>query len=77
MDIRLDILKAYVAECVTTNFDKIGIDADEIVSTKATEMLAEILVIIRNEKLTDFEVVEKIVNIFENNNIRCFGRHDF
>ena len=77
MDIRLDILKAYVAECVIQNFDKTGIDADEIVSTKTTEMLAEVLIAIRDEALTDFDVVEKIVNIFEANNIKCYGRHDF
>lgn len=40
-------------------------------------MLAEVLIAIRDETLTDFDVVEKIVNIFEQNNIKCFGRHDF
>lgn len=77
MDIRIELLKAYVTEAVATHFEKLNIDADEIVSTKAINMLSEVLIAIRDDSLTDFDVVEKIVCMFEKNNIRCGTRHDF
>ena len=77
MDIRLEVLKAYVEDAVVANFQKLNIDADEIVETRATEMLSEVLIAIRDDSLTDFDVVDKIVSVFEKNNITCLGRHDF
>ena len=48
----------------------------EIEST-ALRMLSEIHKAILNEELSDFDVVEEIVNIFERNGENCGIRHDF
>ncbi len=77
MNIKLELLKAYVTETVAEKFYELNIDADEIVNTKATEMLAKILIAVRDASLSDFDVVEKIVSVFEENNITCLDRHDF
>lgn len=77
MNIRLELLKACIAETVAENFNRLNIDVNEIVDTKATQMLSEVLIAVRDSSLSDFDVVEKIVVMFEENNITCLGRHDF
>ena len=77
MNIKLDLLKGYVTDAIANRFAELNIEADEIADTKATEMLAEILSAVRDETLGDFDVVEKIVCVFEENHIACLGRHDF
>lgn len=40
-------------------------------------ILKQIIKTIRNDKLTDFEIVEEIVCLFEKYDIDCNGQHDF
>ncbi len=41
------------------------------------ELLKQVIKIIRNNKLSDFEIVEEIVCLFEKYDIDCNGQHDF
>ena len=77
MNIKLELLKNEIAELVINRLDDLDIDADSIIETTAASVLAEIQGCIKNEKLSDFEVVEEIVSIFEKHNISSGSRHDF
>ena len=77
MDIKLELLKSSIAEIVTSNIENLDIDVSEIADTVAISMLSEILSVIKDETLSDFEIVERIVTIFENKDISTGLCHDF
>ncbi|MGN0106352.1 MAG: hypothetical protein ACI4A5_01480 [Hominilimicola sp.] len=53
-------------------------DFIETADAKAVEVLEKIkIVLYRHEELSDFEIVEEIVNIFGKYNIHTGGCHDF
>ena len=58
-------------------YRKREINADEIADSVAIKALDEIKSLICNDELDDFDVVEKIVCIFEKYNIDAGIRHDF
>ncbi len=77
MNIKHELIINHIAEAVKEVIE--GKITEELPSanTKALEILEEIKKIIRDDTLTDFEVVEEIVCIFERNGIDCDSRHDF
>ncbi|MBQ4542637.1 MAG: hypothetical protein IJA19_00565 [Clostridia bacterium] len=77
MNIKLELLKGYISDIINCNLEDFEIDASEIADTVAIKMLCEIQSIIKNENYSDFEAVEKIVCIFEDNKIDFGFRHDF
>ena len=77
MDIKLELLKSSIADLVTSNIENLDIDVDKIADTVAISMLQEILSVIKDDTLSDFEIVERIVIIFENKNISTDLCHDF
>ena len=77
MNIKLELLKSYIKDYIDNNLQDFEIDASEIADSKAINILAEIQNIIRNENYSDFDVVEKIVCIFEKYGIDAGFRHDF
>ncbi len=77
MDIKLELLKNYISDFINNNLEDFEIDASQIADTLAINMLREIQSIITDEECSDFEAVEKIVCLFENNNIDFGFRHDF
>jgi len=77
MNIKLELLKSYIKDYIDNNLQDFEIDASEIADSKAINILAEIQNIIRNENYSDFDVVEKIVCIFEKYSIDAGFRHDF
>jgi len=77
MDIKLELLKTYISDYINNNMEDFEIDADKIADGVAINMLREIQNIIRDESNSNFDVVEKIVCVFEKNNIDFGFRHDF
>lgn len=77
MNIKNEILKSYIYDCINNKINDFVVDADGITNTIATDMLEEIQSIIKNENYTDFDVVEKIVCIFEKYGVDFGNRHDF
>lgn len=77
MKIKLELLKSYIKDYINNNLQDFEIDASEIANTVAIDILTEIQNIIRNEAYSDFDVVEKIVCIFEKYSIDSGFRHDF
>ena len=77
MDIKLELLKSSVAELVTSNIENLDIDVSPVADTVAISMLREILSVIKDDTLSDFEIVERIITIFENKDISTGLCHDF
>ena len=77
MNIKLELLKTYISDYINNNMEDFEIDADKIADGVAINMLWEIQNIIRDESNSDFDVVKKIVCVFEKNNIDFGFRHDF
>ena len=77
MNIKTELLKSYIAEFVKSEIEDFEIDASQIADTTAIQMLSKIQTVIKNESYSDFDVVEKIVCIFEKYNIDSGSRHDF
>ncbi len=77
MNIKLELLKRNIRDYIDSNLHDFEIDASEIADTTAINMLSEIQNIIRNETYSDFDVVEKIVCVFEKYRIDTGSRHDF
>lgn len=77
MDIKLELLKSSIADLVTSNIENLDIDVSQIADTVAISMLREILSVIKDDTLSDFEMVEQIVTIFQDKNISTGLCHDF
>ncbi len=77
MKVKTELLKSYVASRICDYMDDIiEFDANEIINTKALEILQEIQNIIQSD-MDDFEMIEEIVRIFERNKIDAGVCHDF
>ena len=56
---------------------RLDIDVNEIADSTAIKALSEIQNAIQNDKISDFDAIEEIVNIFEKYDISAGSRHDF
>ena len=77
MDFRLELLTKEITEFVQRYLETADFDINKIAQTTAVSALGEIQKVIKNNSLTDFEMVEEIVCIFEKYNINCGVCHDF
>ena len=77
MDIKLELLQNDIYDYIRNLFETHTPDTSKLADTAATMALSEIKMVIGNDELSDFDVVEKIVCILEDYNINCGGRHDF
>jgi len=77
MDISLELLSSTLADYIQEQLVMKNFNAKKIVDTKSTQILQEIQNILAKEELSDFEIVEEIVCIFEKHNISAGGCHDF
>ena len=77
MNIKLELLKSHIYDFINNNLEDFEIDAEKIADIVAINMFREIQSIIRNENDSDFDAIEKIVCVFEKNNIDFGFRHDF
>ena len=77
MKIKTDLLKAYISDYIINQIDDFEIDSNKVTDTIAIKMLAEIQEIIKNDNYSDFEIVDKIIDIFEKNKIDFGNCHDF
>ena len=77
MKIKTELIKSYISEVVcsrTTDFD---IDENKIANTTAIKVLGEVQQVLRTNELDDFEMIERIVLIFEKYNLDAGSCHDF
>lgn len=77
MNIKLELSATEIARYIKDKLNEKELDISQVVDTKATRILQEIQTVLSNEDLSDFDAIEKIVCIFEKNNLSVGGRHDF
>lgn len=77
MNIKLELLQNHINDIIRIITEDINPDISKIADTTAIIILNEIKNVICNDELSDFDAVEEIVCILENNNIDCASRHDF
>ncbi|MBQ3053291.1 MAG: hypothetical protein IJC89_00105 [Clostridia bacterium] len=77
MNIKLELLKGYISDFICTNLENFEINPDFIADTVAINALSEIQKIIKNDELSDFETVERIVCIFEKYKLDFGSQHNF
>lgn len=77
MKIKTELLKKYISDSINNQIIDLEINADEIADTVAIKILSEIQDIIKNDDYSDFEIVERIVYIFEKYKIDFGNCHDF
>jgi len=75
MNIKLELLQNHINDIIKIIMEDTEIS--KIADTTAITILDEIKSVICNEELSDFDAIEEIVQIFEENNIDCGCRHDF
>ena len=72
-----ELLADDIAGLIKMRLRDIELDAEPIIESKSVSALSEIQQVIQNDTLSDFEMVEEIVCIFEKYNIDAGGCHDF
>ena len=77
MNIKLELLKEYIADYVRFKLEDFEIDVSQIANTTAIMALGEIQKVIKDENYSDFDAIEEIVCIFEKYKISAGFRHDF
>ena len=77
MKIKTELIKDYIADAICNQLTDFEIDEDEIADTRATLILDAVREILLREELSDFEIVDEIVMLFNRCNIDCGSCHDF
>ncbi|MGN0180971.1 MAG: hypothetical protein ACI4DP_00925 [Candidatus Ornithomonoglobus sp.] len=67
------IADALISELYDLNFE----DVTKQTATQAAAILKEIQTTIKNDSLSDFDVIEEIICIFEKHRLDAGNRHDF
>ncbi|MBE7023656.1 MAG: hypothetical protein E7412_04225 [Ruminococcaceae bacterium] len=77
MNIKTELIKSYIAEVICSQLTDFEIDENKVADSKATLILDAVREILRQDELTDFEMIEEIVSLFGRCNIDCGACHDF
>lgn len=77
MNIKTELIKPHLASYIISRIEDFEIDANSIVDTNATIIVGEIQKAITDENLTDFDVIETIIELFKDFGISYGSRHDF
>lgn len=77
MNIKLELIQSHITEMVVKLLADNIIDYSTVADTNAIIILEKIKKIISDDSLSDFDAIEEIVCVLEENNIDCGTRHDF
>ncbi|MBE7040180.1 MAG: hypothetical protein E7398_05580 [Ruminococcaceae bacterium] len=77
MNLKLELIQKHISQMVKQALENNIIDYNAIADTNAIIILDKIKRIIADDALSDFDAIEEIVCILEDNNIDCGSRHDF
>ena len=76
MNIKLELIQNYICDMIKNIFQS-DFDANQIADSNAILILDKIKKITSDDSLSDFDAIEEIVHLLEENNIDCGSRHDF
>jgi len=78
MDIKAELVSRELSYKIANTLSQhLKFDLNEIANTTAITILSKVQEIIKKDELSDFEMVEKIVCLFEDYNLSCGATHDF
>ncbi len=78
MNIKLELLAKAISDTINQSVSNLQIDVNNCINTASLSALEAIKAIIQDDSIEeDFDVVEKIVCVFEKYNIYSGSRHDF
>ena len=77
MNIKYELLKSGIYAGIDEKLEQIEFDADKMADSEAIKVLSEIKEILAKDELSDFDMVEEIVKIFEKHHLSADGCHDF
>ena len=77
MKIKTELIKGYIADTICSQLTDFEIDEDMIADSRAILILDAVRNILCREELSDFEIVDEIVMLFNRCNIDCGSCHDF
>ena len=77
MKIKTELIKSYISEVVCSRITDFDIDENKIANTTAIKVLGEVQQVLRTNELDDFEMIERIVLIFEKYNFDAGSCHGF
>ena len=76
MNIKVELLKEWIADHIINNMEDFQIDADKIADSMAIKAVLEIQKILMSDSC-DEEIVEQIVEVFEKYNLDFGSCHDY
>ena len=76
MNIKLELIQNHICDMIKNIFQS-DFDANQIADSNAILILDKIKKITSDDSLSDFDAIEEIVHLLEENNIDCGPRHDF
>ncbi len=77
MTIKTELIKGYISDIISSQLLDFDIDEEKIADTRALKVLSEIQDILKNDSLTDFEMIDSIVSVFAAYNLDFGTCHDF
>ncbi len=77
MTVKTELIKGYISDIISSQLVDFDIDEEKIADTRALKVLSEIQDILKNDSLTDFEMVDSIVSVFAAYNLDFGACHDF
>ncbi|MBQ2897888.1 MAG: hypothetical protein IJE46_06180 [Clostridia bacterium] len=77
MDIKVELLKEYIADYINQHINDFEIDEDKIADSTAIKIVKEISGVLKNEAYDDIDKVEQFVRIFEKYGIDTGACHDY
>ena len=76
MNIKVELLKNYISDCVNQNINDFEIDANKITDSVAIKALSEIQNILITDN-SDEEIVEQIIEVLEKYNLNFGSCHNY
>ncbi len=77
MKIKTELVKGYIADAICQQLTDFEIDESKVADSRAIIILDAVREILCREGLSDFEIVDEIVMLFNRYNIDCGNCHDF
>lgn len=77
MNLEIELLGNVLSEAIKQYLLNSNINYDVIADTVSIKVLSEIQQILKNDCISDFDVIEQIICVFEKYNLDFGSRHDF
>ncbi|MBQ7794316.1 MAG: hypothetical protein IJ366_07350 [Clostridia bacterium] len=77
MNIKMELFAKVITEAIIFKLNYSDIDLEKEIDSKAVTVLEQIQAVLNKTGVSDFDIVEEIVTIFEDNGLDSGSCHDF